>query len=42
MSVHWWHQHCLLVSTVAILVAWVLLMWELGAWWYGVQGGLGW
>ncbi len=35
---HWWRQHCLLVSTVAILVAWVLLVWELGALLYLVRG----
>ncbi len=35
---HWWHQHCLLVSTVVLLIAWVLAVWELGAWWYSVTG----
>ncbi len=35
---HWWHQHCLLISTVAILVAWVLLVWEIGALLYTVRG----
>ncbi len=35
---HWWRQHCLLVSTVVLLVAWVLAVWELGALWATVQG----
>jgi hypothetical protein len=39
---HWWHQHCLLVSTLVLLVTWVLLVWELGALWATVQGVWGW